>query len=146
MEFSDLFIDGALDLESYAELVKQNIQSFSGGMDEMISMAIEQGLFKSMTASPLKMVTDGLVKTVIPKVLKDSMAEFNKSLEGAFSSAIMKITGLEDSDSSILSAIGRMFGFHGDLKKNLDTSNYQKGAVPFDGVTRKAIIDVILTY
>lgn len=146
MEFSDLFIDGALDLESYAELVKQNIQSFSGGMDEMISMAIEQGLFKSMTASPLKMVTDGLVKTVIPKVLKDSMAEFNKSLEGAFSSAIMKITGLEDSDSSILSAIGRMFGFHGDLKKNLDTSNYQKGAVPFDGVTRKAIIDVIPTY
>ena len=145
-EFSDLFMDGALDLQAYAEMVKENIEASSSGLGDMISMAVEQGLLKSMTASPMKAVTDTLVKTVIPKVLKDSMQEFNKSLEGAFSSAIMKITSLEDSDSSILSAIGRMFGFHGSLKKNIDTSKYEKGAVPFDGVTRKAIIDVIPTY
>ena len=145
-EFSDLFMDGALDLQAYAEMVKENIEASSSGLGDMISMAVEQGLLKSMTASPMKAVTDTLVKTVIPKVLKDSMQEFNKSLEGAFSSAIMKITSLEDSDSSILSAIGRMFGFHGSLKNNIDTSKYEKGAVPFDGVTRKAIIDVIPTY
>ncbi|MDD3122023.1 MAG: phage tail tip lysozyme [Candidatus Izemoplasmatales bacterium] len=146
-EFSDLFTDGALNLQAYGELIKQNMSETSGGMLDMFKDLLSQGSLKSMIAeAPLRGLTDGLIKTVLPKVLKESMSELNKSIEGAFGSAIMKITGLDDSSNGLLRGIANMLGFKGGLKRSINTSGYEKGAVPFDGVTRKAIIDVIPTY
>lgn len=145
-EFSDLFTDGALDLESYKELIQENMAEMSSGLTDTVKMIVEMGGLESLKASPAKFLTDSLVKTVIPNILKDSMTQLNESLAGAFTSAIVKITGLQNSDNSILQQLGKIFGFNGSLKGSIDPSQYQKGAIPFDGVTKKAIVDVIPTY
>lgn len=147
-EFSDIFTsEGAIDLREYVEMIKENLASTSSGMGGMLKDYLDNGAIKSMiAASPLEGIMKTAIKTVIPSLLKDSFAELNKSVAGAMGSIITKLgTGMDD--SGLIGSIMKVLGFTPDsLKKTLDTSQYNKGAVPFDGVTRKAIIEVIPTY
>lgn len=147
-EFSDIFTsEGAIDLREYVEMIKENLSSTSSGMGGMLKDYLDNGAIKSMiAASPLEGIMKTAIKTVIPSLLKDSFAELNKSVAGAMGSIITKLgTGMDD--SGLIGSIMKVLGFTPDsLKKTLDTSQYNKGAVPFDGVTRKAIIEVIPTY
>jgi len=147
-EFSDIFTsEGAIDLREYVEMVKENLSSTSSGMGDMLKDYLDNGAIKSMiAASPLEGLMTSMVKTVIPSLLKDSFAELNKSVSGAMGSLITKLgTGMDD--TGLIGSIMKTLGFTPDsMKKTLDPSQYNKGAVPFDGVTRKAIIEVIPTY
>lgn len=146
VQFSDLFTsEGALDLASYGRLVKENIEELDGGTSDMLKMMLEEGMAEQMIASPLQGISDAIVKTIIPMAVADSMREFNKSLSGFFGSALRRLGEMSD-DGGIMGMIGSLFGFKDDLKKDLDPSKYEKGPVPFDGITRKAIIEVIPTY
>ena len=40
----------------------------------------------------------------------------------------------------------KILGIDTSVNKNIDSSKYYKGAVPFDGITRKSIVEVIPTY
>lgn len=145
VRYSDLFTaEGALDIKEYIRLIKQNIKDKDDGTAEMMKMMLEPGMLKTFTSSPLQGITDAVVKMITPKVLKDAFGDFNKSLSGFFGSLIMKLS--QDDSMGIMGTISEYLGFKSNLKKKFDTSNYNKGVVPFDGVTRKAIIDVIPTY
>ena len=136
--------NGMPDLAKYAQVIKDNILGGSGGMGDMVKMAIDTTL-EEVVASPLKFVTDSLVKTVIPGILKDSMGELNKTLSGLFGSTIMKLNS-QANGFGLSSMIARFLGIDDSLKTSLDTSKYNKGKVDFDGITRKSIIEVIPTY
>ena len=148
-DFSDIFTsEGAIDLKEYVGMIKDNLSSGGSGMGDILKDYLDNGTIKSvLAASPLKGLTKGLVKTVIPSLIKDNFAELNKSIAGAMGSIVTKLgTGMDD-DGGLIGSIVKALGFTPDsLKKTLDTSQYNKGAVPFDGVTRKAIIEVIPTY
>lgn len=147
-DFSDIFTaEGAIDLREYVGMVKDNLSSGGSGMGDMLKDYLDNGVMKSvLAASPLEGLTKGLVKTVIPSLIKDNFAELNKSIAGAMGSIVTKL-GTEIEDDGLIGSIIKALGFAPDsLKKSLDTSQYNKGAVPFDGVTRKAIIEVIPTY
>lgn len=147
-DFSDIFTaEGAIDLREYVGMVKDNLSSGGSGMGDMLKDYLNNGAMKSvLAASPLEGLTKGLVKTVIPSLIKDNVAELNKSIAGAMGSIVTKLgTGMED--DGLIGSIIKALGFAPDsLRKSLDTSQYNKGAVLFDGVTRKAIIEVIPTY
>lgn len=147
-DFSDIFTsEGAIDLREYVEMVKENMSNGTSGMGSMLKDYLDNGALKDMiAASPLEGVMTSVIKTAVPSLLKEGMAELNKSIAGAMGSIITKLgTGMDD--SGLIGSIMKVLGFTPEaLKKNLDTSSYNKGAVPFDGVTRKAIIEVIPTY
>lgn len=147
VRFSDIFsAEGALDIKAYARLIKQNMNDNTNGIGDMMQMFMQPEILKTLVSSPLQGITDAVVKMVTPKMLKDAFGDFNKSLSGFFSSFIMKMGDYGDSNYGVMANIAKMLGYKDKLKTNFDTANYNKGAVPFDGVTRKAIIDVIPTY
>lgn len=137
--------EGAVNIGKYLEAVKQNMNEVTGGTVDMVKTIFSKDMMESLIASPLQFVTNSLVKTIIPKTLKSSMVEFNKSLSGAFSSGMLKLLDMDDTDD-FKSLAKRIFGIEPKMATSFDTSAYEKGAVPFDGVTRKSIVEVIPTY
>ena len=136
---------GAPNLSAYASRIKKNIKNNSGGTFDMMKEMMDMGVFEAMIASPLEALTTGLVKTVIPGVIKNTMKDFNKTLSGVFSTTMAKIMNT-DSINPAFNFIKEIFGVGFDEKKKMDLSRYEKGAVPFDGIVRKSIIEVIPSY
>ena len=46
-------------------------------------------------------------------------------------------------DNKVLRLIGNIFGVQSKRYNKPSTSSYNRGAVPFNGVTQKAIVEVI---
>ena len=137
--------EGMVDLSALASHVKKRIKEKDGGTSDMIKMMFDMGGIDSIVASPLQIVTNAIAKQLIPNILQDAMKSFNESLSGLFTSAIAKLNNT-DSFNPVVSFIRDILGFEPNTKKTIDTSKYEKGPVPFDGVTRKAIVEVIPTY
>lgn len=142
--------DGALDLKAYFGNVKNNTKSFlsekSSGMLDMLQDT-DISYLKSMSASPLSFMSAYILRAFIPSSTSKVAKELDKTLSGMSTTMIARFNRLsKDNDNPFLQAIGQIFGLKTRTKSSLDTSKYNKGAVPFDGIVRKTIVDVIPTY
>lgn len=142
---SQIMDEGMPDLETYFKAIKKNMDNASGGMFDMFKEYLENGMLETMIASPLEGLTSVVAKTIIPKTLTEAMKTFNKSLSGAFSSIMSQMMN-SDSDNSVFNFIKNLFGIDDYTKTSISTGRYEKGAVPFDGIVRKSIVEVIPTY
>ena len=79
------------------------------------------------------------------KNLKKSMANFNESLSGLFGNIMANLEDMQGG-FGIKSKIADFFGINSSIKSGVNSSNYEKGPIPFDGVTKKAIVDVMPHY
>lgn len=138
--------EGMLDIAAFAKHIKERSKSKDGGMMDMVKMMFEMGGIDSIIASPLQLVTDAMANKLIPNILKDTMKSFNDSLSGLFTSAIAKLNNSDTALNPVLDFLKDLIGLDPSVKRTLDTSKYNKGAIPFDGVTKKAIVEVIPTY
>ena len=83
----------------------------------------------------------------MPKFFKESMKEFNESLNNTIIRAIR--TGSKKASSStnpIINLLGSIFLPNDRLKSDYDTANYNKGQIGWDGIARKSLVEVIPTY
>lgn len=143
--------EGNLDLSNYGKLVKKNIMDNTGlGMIvDAVKMAESAGGLKTFAASPLQFVVEGMVSSIIPKALEKSMENLNKSLSGMIGNMLMTIRQKSediDSGGGIWTWLNEIFGINTERRTSINPGQYEKGKVPFDGITRKAIIEVIPTY
>lgn len=84
----------------------------------------------------------------------DFALDIKKKRKSIYEKAGNKIlnTGDDDNDDidsikkALKSVVGSIFGIKIEKKNSINTSNYVKGAVPFDGITRKTIVEVIPGY
>ena len=133
----------AINLAEYFRYVQQNAKDADSGMGDMISMIMENGVAKSAAANPLSFVLKEAVENFFPKVFKEALSEFNDSIAGAMSTALLKITKLQNSDNGLLAKIGEIFGFNTSLKSRINTGKYNKETVPWNGKDHKALTTVI---
>lgn len=140
---SDIFSGSTINLANYLKYIQQNIKDSDMGMGGMMSMVMDSGMAKAAIANPMSYVLKFGIKKMIPEMLKESMAEFNKSLSGAMSTMLLNITKMQDSYNPILSKIGDILGFNMSLKKKLNVANYNKDPVPWNGKDHKALTIVI---
>ena len=145
---------GGINFSTYKDYIKQNFKSVTSegtlGMlkgildsDEMIQMAI---------SNPLGFATEGIIKYMMPKLVTNTI----QSAEAAFSSFLPMLLhrvgewGEEQATGmfgKVKQVIGKIFGLHISEKDRTDkfdvAATIEKGAVPFDGITRHAIVEVI---
>lgn len=145
----DMFNGGVLDRSAYASYVKKNINRFA---DENMFISQIKGMLEqtdalgSIMAAPLRFITEDIAKQVIPKVVQTSMARFDDMLGEFAVNALTKIGSLQGSTNPVFDAIGKIFGINNKMNTKVDKTQYEKGAVPFDGITHRTINDVIPTY
>ena len=144
--------NGTINLKGYLKNVKSNI---SGLMDSyglsMFDLSGDTGMnpLMLMAAAPLKMVLDTMVEKIMPKNLKGSLKSFDGGFSSLFSQLISRISKNKakgSSDSGLMDIITQIFGIDIKKKTTIDPSNYNKGPVPFDGMVRQSIIEVIPGY
>ena len=109
----------------------------------VLKMLLDMGKaqYENLAANPLGYLSKSLMKAALPKRLKNTMTKF----DNMFGMAPMLLQGFKNSKNPFLELLGDMF----DLKKfkiNNKRYNYEKGAISFDGVTRRAITHVIPGY
>ena len=139
---------GSIDFEEYLKLVKSNIKDALnfGGILSMASMGIggAKNEAKKVVANPIGSLLTFLGGLIF-KNTKSAMEKFNTSLENLFPNFISKLN--RNSSNPWISTIAKIFGLKSpDDSASINISNYEKGPVPFDGITRKTIIEVIPGY
>lgn len=146
--YNEIFSGGIPDIQRYFGAVSKNIDNALSGLKSLNS-AFGEGtsMLSTFAASPIKPILEATVKSLIPKAVSTGMEAFNETLSGVFGSSIMKINNFknQDNEPEIFKYIGKIFGVDERYKNSITTNMYEKGRVSFDGMTRKAIIEVIPT-
>ena len=135
--------NGMVDLSQWGKAIANNIKTMSGPLTELLDIMKSGGGLEVFTANPLEFITKNLIKKAVPRVLEQSIQNFNTTLSGVFSTAMLKLSKADD--DGILGNLKKLLHVEPD-SHSVDLSKYEKGAVPFDGIVRKSIVEVIPTY
>lgn len=146
--------EGIVDPKEYLNLIKKNIQKMKGDniVSSMVGMA--GGLMgASKPADFVKMVSDSPISNLLSLIIGikmddskfgKSLKDLNSTIASFFPNMLSKFN--PNSNNKIFSFISKILGYTPDKKARIDTSRYEKGPVPFDGITRKTINEVIPGY
>lgn len=140
---------GVPDMREYFGSIKKNINnkisSMSGGMGGDM-FGEDSNILMAFVSSPLEFIPKMMVTGLMNKNLKGSISRLDKSISSFFSAVITRFNTMAKSDNPIFSTIGEIFGLNNKLDLTIETSKYNKEAVPWDGKARQALIEVIPTY
>lgn len=139
-------INGMPDIARYFGAVKENAKNVAGQyLPTDMLFGGDNNMLLNLVSSPLSFIPLFLVKSMIAPSVSKAFKDIDSTISGMFSTAMAKLGKMgKDDDSSIFTRIfGQIFGIRDSVKSSLDTKNYEKGPVPFDGVVRKSIIEVI---
>ena len=141
-DITDILSNGVMDWGAYGKHLKKGFidqaENFGLGM-------ISKEMLMGMAANPLQYIPAYLVQRAMGKPLEKAIGGFNKTLTGLFNQINADLLRSKDKEGmdGILSSI---FSVKIANKDKIDTSKYFKGQVPFDGMTRKSIVEVIPAY
>ena len=145
--------NGVINIKEYMKNVKKQgfntLNDMSGGALSMLfGDAIEgSNLLATFASTPFRAVMTTAVNKALGKKFDKAAAELNTTLEGLVPSIIAKLNAAsKKEDSGIMGFLGKIFGIRDGAKESINTGAYNKGAIPFDGITKRAITDVIPYY
>lgn len=143
---------GNVNLAGYLKVIKGNLSEMADEFGlSMFDLDGSSGMNPLMlfAAAPLKMLIDGMVQKMLPKDFKSGLKSFDHGVTTLFSQFIAKMNKASDSyedEDAFMGTLAKIFGVKVKKKDNINPSNYTKGPVPFDGITRQTIIEVIPGY
>ena len=148
--FSDIFSsDTGLSISSYVSMIKD---TFKDNKD-MIDMAInfvkgykssgsDGGGSFGKNISLMQFATGMITKVMLPKVFKESMKNFNEQIKYALSGGLLKLRDA-GSNNIFIDILKDMILPQDSFKSKVNTGNYEKGPVAWDGYSRQALTHVI---
>jgi murein DD-endopeptidase MepM/ murein hydrolase activator NlpD len=133
---------GTFNAKNYFQLVAQRTaeESGAGMMSGMGDFFKSQ--WKSIVQDPMSHAFEGVMKKFLPSDFQKSIKRMDETLSSLPANMLLAINGLKESNNSFLRKIGKSFGI--DMTDTqVKLGNYEKGPIPFDGVTKRAIVNVM---
>lgn len=147
--YDDVTAGGGVDLNAYAKNILKNYKELNP-LAGMVSDKGASNAMKMFLANPLAGLPGLVAKVLVPSAITQAFKSFDENLAGVFPTFIAKMNQWAEDDSgglfNIKGIIGSLLGIKIDKKTRVDPSKYQRGPIPFDGETKKAIVDVIPAY
>ena len=147
--YDDVTAGGGVDLNAYAKNILKNYKELNP-LAGMVSDKGAANAMKMFLANPLAGLPGLVAKVLVPSAITQAFKSFDENLAGVFPTFIAKMNQWAEDDSgglfNIKGIIGSLLGIKIDKKTRVDPSKYQRGPIPFDGETKKAIVDVIPAY
>ena len=147
--YDDVTAGGGVDLNAYAKNILKNYKELNP-LAGMVSDKNAANAMKMFLANPLAGLPGLVAKVLVPSAITQAFKSFDENLAGVFPTFIAKMNQWAEDDSgglfNIKGIIGSLLGIKIDKKTRVDPSKYQRGPIPFDGETKKAIVDVIPAY
>lgn len=143
---------GSINFSNYKQYIKNQLKKNLSGSElgPIVSMIDDQAL-EFFAANPLGMVTDGLVKLIMPKIFTTAIKGFEQTFSSMLPNMLHRLNewGKKQTGSManrMIGTLAKSFGIGVDDKINeLDHSQIkiERGPVPFDGETKNAITNII---
>jgi hypothetical protein len=129
---------GDLSPVNYARTVAANIKDALSDVDMM----------KEMVSAPLELMMKGMADKMMPKMIDMSITRMGKIFGDLPAALGFKMEDWQRDQSPIKQFFGRILGHESRGRSSWESKlgSYEKGAVSYDGVTKKAIVEVIPKY
>ena len=153
---SDVFsYGGGFNINEYLAKVKKNAKAYAqnsmlgASLGMMTADAGGVSFLDTMLANPIGSLLELVV--TIPESVSKILNKFDESVTSFIPALIGKITGWADhapdtGPSMLYEAIGKIFGIDVRKKTVANIADYERGPVPFDGIVKKSIVEVIPGY
>ena len=141
-DITDILSGGIMDWGAYGKHVRK------GFVDQAENLGLgmmSKEMIMGLAANPMQFIPAYLVQQAMGKPLEKAIGGFNKTLTGLFNQINADLLHAKDKDG-VGGILASIFSVKVANKDKIDTSNYIKGQVPFDGMTRKSIVEVIPAY
>ena len=145
-------MNGVLNIKEYLKHVKKQAyneanEKFGGALDLLLGNSIDgSNIMATVMPTIFRSALSNGINKVLGKNFDNATKQLDNTLKGIVPSIISKLNGMsKQDDSGIMGFLGRIFGIREKTEK-INTSEYKKGAIPFDGITKRAITDVIPAY
>ena len=144
---------GSFDLPSYISVVKENYQNSSSlselqmmlGMGSMMGNLMGgMGGPKSMIR-PTQMLMNAAMKKLIPKKIQKAITKVDDLLPQALMGGLSTLSDMRN-ESGIKGILGQLLGAGARKQDSFQLGKYYKGAVPWDGKSKRALEVVIPHY
>lgn len=138
--YSKIFgFDGGFDVKEMFNAIQGNMSNSDAGM---FGDLLGGDMGQMLVSNPIGMImTSVLLPQLVNSKIGKSLTRLDKSIGSFAKAGNAKLGTLRNSGNPILSMIAEMFHIKPELKTGVDTSNYNRGAIPFDGETKKAIMN-----
>ena len=146
-EISGLFDNGEFNLQSYFNAVKGRSDNSLPGMLFNALSALPAAL-GTVLANPLHFITQKGIEFLIDDNLKKAITKFDNSINSYIETGLVKMANYAKDNrltGGILQSLAERFGFKENKFniKSIDTSKYHKGALQWNGIAQRALVEVI---
>ena len=142
-----LFDDGQFNLQAYFKFLQsKNDNSLYGTLFKSISLL--PATLGTIMANPLHFLTKKGIDLIIDNSLKKSISKLDSSINSYIETGLVKLSNYAKDNlfsGGILKSIAQKFGFKENKfnLKAIDTSKYYKGALQWNGIAQRALVEVI---
>lgn len=142
----DIF-SGGFSLSGYINTVKKQFGNYMENSPVgMLSMLADPMFLASMAANPMSGLLSLGLGALVPSRLKKSIGRTDATFK-EFLPALFDKLGRYSGNNEILGAMSEIFGVRrGRARDRFATNEYERGAIPYDGESKKAIVEVIPSY
>ena len=144
---------GVINIKEYGKYIVRNAGNELSQAIPGLNMLLGDGgieganLLATMLANPGRELSKTLVNKALGKSFDQASKALNKTLENLVPTLIAKANAAaKKEDAGLAGLLGKILGIKTGSTENVDPNKYVKGAIPFDGITKKAIVDVIPYY
>ena len=141
-DITDILSGGIMDWGAYGKHVRKG---FVDQAENLVLGMMSKEMIMGLAANPMQFIPAYLVQQAMSKPLEKAIGGFNKTLTGLFNQINADLLRAKDKEG-VGGILASIFSVKVANKDKIDTSNYIKGQVPFDGMTRKSIVEVIPAY
>lgn len=149
----DFLAGGEFNLPSYIGVVKENLKNNSSvsQIQAMLGMgSMMGGMMGSMGGAgsmirPTQMLMNMAMRKVIPKKIQKAITKADDLIPKALMGGLSTLSDMRD-NVGIKGLLGSIFGAGARQQKSFMLGNYDKGAVPWDGKSKRALEVVIPHY
>ena len=136
--------DEGVNWSELVDSMKETVNEYKDLTSLFVDMFKPTAKSGGKNISVLGMGATALAKKLIPKAFEDAIKDLDKSIKYGLGAGLTKMSK-KRTGNFLVDTLLDMFIPQRDLKSSISTANYEKGAVQWDGVARKALTDVIPT-
>ena len=147
---SKVFGSDGFSLENYMKSISGKANREGGTLETMKMFYASLPMFiAEFTGNPMKAITKSGISMAMGKDLKKAISGFDKNINGYIQSALAQVFDMGNGKKGMAKELSRIFGVkeeYKDFLKDFQSSNYNKGAIAWNGIAQKSLVEVIPGY
>ena len=140
---------GGLKIKEYTDIVKKNIADMkekNPAGSSMMSLVSDPLFYKQLAKNPIGTLTRVMATELMPAATKTAMKAIDESVSSVLPAIMAKINTLDGDENPLYNFLFKVLGSKAKLDYKVDLGKYEKGAISWDGESKKALVEVIPAY